>query len=137
MPGTPTSSVESVSTAIGVVELHSFTLEANEFAYFVAYGDFPPAFVQNADTEAMLDGARDGAVADVSGTLVSERRISVQGFPGRELWIEASVSGQKGLAQARMILVGNRFYQVLVAGPKDGFAESEAERFLNSFQVVR
>jgi len=137
MPGTPASSVESVNTAIGVVDLHSFTLETNEFAYFVAYGDFPPAFVQNADTEAMLDGARDGAVADVNGTLVSERRISVQGFPGRELWIEATVSGQKGLAQARMILVGNRFYQVLVAGPKEGFVESEAERFLNTFQVVR
>jgi hypothetical protein len=137
MPGTPKSDVDSVETLIGTVDLHSFTVETSDFAYFVAYGDFPPAFVQNADTDAMLDGARDGALEDVRGTLVSERRISVQGFPGRELWIEATVSGQKGLAQARMILVGNRFYQVLVAGPKERFAESQAERFLNTFQVVR
>jgi hypothetical protein len=137
MPGTPKSEVDSVKTLIGTVDLHSFMVETDDFAYFVAYGDFPPAFVQSADTDAMLDGARDGAVADVNGSLVSERRISVQGFPGRELWIEATVSNQKGLAQARMILVGNRFYQVLVVGPKERFAESQAERFLNTFQVLR
>jgi hypothetical protein len=137
MPGTPKSDVDSVETLIGTVDLHSFMVETDEFAYFVAYGDFPPTFVQGADTDAMLDGAREGALADVRGTLVSERRISVQGFPGRELWIEASAGNQKGLAQARMILVGNRFYQVLVVGPKERFAESQAERFLNTFQVIR
>jgi hypothetical protein len=41
------------------------------------------------------------------------------------------------MAQMRIVLVGNRLYQVLVAGPKERFAEGQAEKCLNSFKVIR
>jgi hypothetical protein len=137
MPGSPKKDVESVNTLIGKVDLYLLTVEADDFGYIVGYGDYPPSFVNNSTVEAMLDGARDGAVANVNGKLVSEHRIEFQGFPGRDLWVEATVSGQVELAQMRIILVGSRLYQVLVAGPKERFTEGQAERCLNSFKVIR
>jgi hypothetical protein len=137
MPGSPKKDVESVNTLIGKVDLYLFTVEADDFGYIVGYGDYPSSFVNSGNVEAMLDGARDGAVSNVNGKLVGERRIKVQGFPGRDLWVEATIGGEVGMAQMRIVLVGNRLYQVLVAGPKERFAEGQAEKCLNSFKVIR
>jgi hypothetical protein len=102
-----------------------------------AYNDYPEFVVSSSDVGNMLDGARDGAVSNVGGTLLSENQIRLQGYPGRELWIEADVDGQEGLARARIFLVGRRMYQILVAGPKSQFPSQDAERCLNSFLLVQ
>jgi hypothetical protein len=137
MPGTPKTDVQDVPTAVGVVQLHTFTVDKGDSVYLVGYGDYPESLVRNADVSAMLDGARDGALANSGGTLIAEQQIQLQGYPGRELWIEATVEGEKGLARARMYLVGARLYQVLVGGSNAHFSESAAETFLNSFLLVR
>ena len=137
MPGTPESDVQDVITPVGSLELHTHALDTGEFSYMVAYNDYPQYLVRNANVDEMLDGARDGAVDNVNGTLVGERRIRLQGHPGRELWIEATMKGQRGLAQARIYLVDARLYQVIAGGLKDSFSESNAERFLNSFLLVQ
>jgi hypothetical protein len=137
MPGSPDSEVHDVFTAVGVLELHTFFVQVRDSAYMVGYSDYPKFLVDSAVVDEMLDGARDGAVANVDGRLVWERRIRLQGYPGRELWIEADVDGESGLAHARLYLVGTRLYQILVAGPTHEYSQSNAEKFLNSFLVVR
>ena len=137
MPGDPKSDIQDVITAVGSLELHTYALDMEEFSYMVSYSDYPSNLVRNADVEERLDGARDGAVDNVDGTLVGERKIRLQGHPGRELWIEATMDGEKGLAQVRIYMVGARLYQVIAGGLKASFSESNAERFLNSFLLVQ
>lgn len=137
MPDFPEYGVEDLLTSVGALQLHIFSVSADDSVFMAAYNDYPEFVVSSSDVGKMLDGARDGAVSNVSGKLLSERQIRLQGYPGRELWIEADVEGQKGLARARIYIVGRRLYQVLVAGPENQFPESDAERCLNSFIIVQ
>ena len=76
-----------------------------------------------------------GAVANVDGKLLNERRVTLQGHPGREMWVKAESNGEQGRVHARIYLVGRRLYQMLVAGSEAQFSESDAEYFLDSFQL--
>jgi hypothetical protein len=124
-------------TPVGSLNLYTYALDMGELSYMVAYSDYPSNLVRYADVDEMLDGARDGAVDNVDGTLVGERKIRLQGYPGRELWIEATMAGKQGLAQARIYMVGSRLYQIIAGGLKDSFPAGDAERFLNSFLLVQ
>ena len=135
MPDKPKADVLSTNTAVGVIDLNIFLIEMDDSAYIVSYADYPESLVRNNNTDVMLDGARDGAVANVDGKLLAERRITLQGYPGRELLVEAQSKGVQGLVRARVYLVGRRLYQMLVAGSEAQFSESDAEIFLNSFQL--
>jgi hypothetical protein len=137
MPEFPDYDVQDVLTPVGTLKLHIFSVSAEDSVFMAAYNDYPEFIVNSGDAGKMLDGARDGAVSNVSGKLLSESQIRLQGYPGRELWIEADVDGQDGLARARIYLVGRRLYQILVAGPKNQFPNHDAERCLNSFILVQ
>ena len=137
MPEFPNYDVQEVLTPVGTLELHIFSVSSADSVFMAAYNDYPEFVVSSSDVGNMLDGARDGAVSNVGGTLLSENQIRLQGYPGRELWIEADVDGQEGLARARIFLVGRRMYQILVAGPKSQFPSQDAERCLNSFLLVQ
>jgi len=137
MPDFPEYGVQDVLTPVGALQVHIFSVSVDDSVFMAAYNDYPEFIVSSSDAGKMLDGARDGAVSNVNGKLLSERQIRLQGHPGRELWIEADVEGQEGLARARIYLVGRRLYQVLVAGPENQFPESDAERCLDSFLIVQ
>lgn len=137
MPEFPEYDVQEVLTPVGPLDLHIFSVSSEDSVFMAAYNDYPEFVVSSSDVGKMLDGARDGAVSNVDGTLLSENQIRLQGYPGRELWIEADVDGEEGLARARIFLVGRRMYQILVAGPKRQFPSQDAERCLNSFLLVQ
>jgi len=134
MPGTPEESTETLSTEIGPLNLHSFTVNQRERSYGVVYADYPEALVQNTDPEGILDGARDGAVAKVQGKLLSESFIDLDNHPGREIKVESS--DRTATLRARVYLVNNRLYQTVWAGPKEDSSSEEVDRFLDSFELT-
>ncbi len=132
--GTPRFTKESVPTAAGPITMNTYMFQAGACVQGAIYADYPPAVLQKASKSAMLDGARDGAVRNVNGTLVNEREIAYLKHPGRELRIDI---GNRLWLLGRIFLVGNRLYQVTVIGPKDQFPEEEAKKFLQSFALVK
>lgn len=133
MPGDPEAQVDTVNTAAGRLDLHSFMVEQGDRVYGVSYADYPEVAVEGSDPETMLDGARDGAVANVQGTLLSELIISLEGHPGREIKVE--VAGGEYTLQARIFLVDSRLYQILVGTPIDDAFSTDVDRFLDSFAL--
>lgn len=131
MPGTPQPRTQNVSTPAGNITFYAHFWEDRSAAYGVAYSDFPQGLIQSANVEALLNGARDGAAANVSGTLVSERRIGLSGHPGRE--IEIRISG--GIVKARIYLVGSRLYQLIVVEQSGTESSANQARFFDSFQL--
>jgi hypothetical protein len=129
-PGTPTEETHSVSTPIGDIAFHVFGKETRQGAFAVAYSDFPLSLVQNADVSRMLDGGRDGAVANVKGRLEKESKIKQNGAPGRELliYIKDTV-----YCRCQVFLARNRLYQVHVLGTKEQVQSQEATKFFNLF----
>jgi chemotaxis signal transduction protein len=50
-----------------------FTTADRRAEYVVGYVDYPQEMMQYTDTEKMLEGSRDGAVANVNGELTPIR----------------------------------------------------------------
>ena len=136
MPGTPVEKRQAYHTQAGPVEAHFFTVEADRgsLVYMVVYGDYPEALMAANDREMLLDAARDGAVGNIQGTLVSERTVSLGGHPGRELQV-LSADGKLAL-RMRIYLANNRQYQVVAVMPKETRSTEDRDRFLDSFRLT-
>lgn len=130
MPGEPNEETQTVPTEAGDIEVHMFSVESGGTAYLVGYSDYPPDLVEMVDSEVLLDSARDGAVDD--GTLVSEESITLDDYPGRSLTVDTS--DEDIMVFARIFLVGNRLYQVVVSTGEDALTE-DMSGFFDSFKL--
>lgn len=137
MPATPTEDVQQVSLPDdGAVETHLFTAEAKDpfGLYSVGYTDYPPDVIARTTPDAMLDGAIEGAVRNVSGEVLASRTITVGGHPGRH--VEATVPKlDNGRMAARYILAGDRLYVVMMV-THDDRALAGANGWLESFELT-
>lgn len=132
--GTPQEQKQSVETTAGPVPVTMYLFHTKTSTQFASYADYPPGSIQAVTTTSALDGARDGFVRNVRGTLLNEREITYHKHPGREF----RVAAPGGLLMlARVYLVGSRLYQLVVVARKDQFAEEEARKFLQSFALVK
>lgn len=134
MPKKPSRETQTVDTSLGPIEIQFFSAELADTVYMVAYSDYPAAFVAQSNPVVILDGARDGAVANVKGKLVSEHVIFIGGNTGRELRIE--IPDAKMTAVSRIFLVNNRLYQVMALMPAERFSSDEITTYLDSFALT-
>jgi hypothetical protein len=130
MPPNPKFKSQSVLGA----ELKMWIYEQYSGGYVVAFADMP-ILQGNFNVEEGLNGGRDGAVSNVKGTLLSEKRITFDGkYPGREIDIKLPKS--QGYIRARFYLVGGRMYQMMSLGKSKSWIESSASTdFFNSLQI--
>src|SRR5262249_27644041 len=113
--------------------LHMNQAEAGGTMYGANYSDFP-AKIKKVPIKQLLDSSRDGAVTNLRGKLAGEKDIKLGKYFGREGQIE--VSGGKRLFRARVFLVEQRLYQVVIFGTKKAGTSKLADRFLDSFKLV-
>jgi hypothetical protein len=134
-PGTPQQKTQTMQTKVGSLDAKMIMLEVPGAAFYaLAFVDYPKDKVGDAKPDGLLDGARDGAVSNVKGKLASETKISMNGYPGRELKIEAP--GDLAL-HARLYMVKERLYQSLVVMPKAKEASGDSKKFLDSFKFQK
>ena len=132
MPGQWTTDVTNIDTAVGTVKGYSATVEAGGRGYMSMYIPYPPDQVHSRPIEGMLDGARDGAVANVHGHLRSEERITVNNHPGRQIVIDTK---DMVLVQ-RFFVLDATLVQAIVGGHAGVENEPDTIRFLQSLRVV-
>ena len=136
-PYTFKESTQSVDTLAGKIEVHIFAADQNSQSLMVMYSDYPASMIKGVDIEKVYDGGRDGAVNNVKGQLVSEKKIWLYGAPGREILVKAKTSsGLEVMVRDRIYLVGNRLYQVMAVALAGKETTSEIEAFLNSFRLL-
>ena len=136
LPSQPTIGSQEATTADGVkFTQYKAAVVSGNVAYLIGYFDYA------APMTFTFDKARDGMVTGVNGTLVSERSISLGGYPGRDLRINAKdENGVEYDMRARFYDVDRRIYVVQFIAPKSmevGAADVMATRYFDSFQVVR
>jgi hypothetical protein len=138
MPGTPTENKQTFPTDAGPVEATLYMLESDggDVAYLMGFNDFPADLVAQSDPNTMLDGARDGAVKNVGGKLLEEKKITINGYPGREIKVSAQGENGENIVYARVYLVKNRLYQALVVFPKKILRQADVTKFLTSFRLT-
>jgi hypothetical protein len=122
-----------VNTAVGPIDAHMFVASPDpNIAYIVSYSDYPEEMVKKSDPQKMLDGARDGAAKNVNGKIESEKKIKIDGHPGRDFVIAT----ERFQIRDRIYMVGSRLYQVMLVGSKDVISGKDAEKFIESFKLT-
>src|SRR5512143_2204435 len=114
-PGTPKEVTQKMETEIGGIDATITSLETPNAFYAIAFNDYPKDKIKNQTPDQLLDNARKGAVDKVKGRLINEKKVAANGYPGRELQIEAP--GDLQISE-HVYLVKTRLYQVLVVTPK-------------------
>src|SRR5262245_35052076 len=89
MPGQWELSSQDVPTAIGSMKAYMAAVNMPTRAYMTMYMTYPADAIRGRPIDTVLDGARDGAVANVKGKLRSEQRLTINGLPAREITIDA------------------------------------------------
>lgn len=106
-------------TEAGTAESVTYSVSLSDGSYLaIAVSKFPDGAMKNALPAKVLEGARDGALANVNGEAMGDRTILVDApkgdkrrkYPGREF--EAKVPNGMRVAM-RVILVGDRLYQLM------------------------
>ena len=135
LPAQPKLSTQESATAGGQKFLqYMATVNDQDAIYLVGYFDHVPGTIFSADR------ARDGMVAAVKGTLVSERIISLRGYPGREMKVAAKSETNDYVILAKFWDTENRVYVLQIVFPKSVDSESiniKAAKYFDSFQIVK
>lgn len=138
LPGTPTLTTSHDSTPVGEITEYTYTLDTPSETYTINYQDLPTLAVMFGGSGRIYSGARDGFLKDAGGTAISFTQIVADAHHGRQLLYQAPASGSKPAQQGRMqmFLVRHRLYVVAVSWPQ-GASSANADRFLNSFKIIK
>jgi hypothetical protein len=104
---------------------HQFTAAAGAESYGLTYADYPPG----TDWESVVNSERDSIVSGLGGSVVDEKRTSVEGYPGK--WIR--FVGQNRSGELVIYFVVYRLYVLHAFAPKGTPRPENFSTFLNSF----
>jgi hypothetical protein len=132
MPGKPKAQNQTLDTPVGKVPMVMYMSGSGSAGCAVAFADYPQQIINSTDPQKLLEGAKNGAINNVGGKLVSETKVSFNGLPAKDVVIE--IPG-KAFITARFILAGPRFYELMFIAPKDKGHEEDIAKFFNSFAI--
>ena len=136
-PVTFEESTNNLKTEAGEIKLYLFAGQLDDIAYVIGYSDYSSESAPPDYAEKMLNGARNGAVGNTQGQLMSETQITLSGYPGRELVIETRGEDRPpAIIKGRMFMVKNRLYQVTVVAPRGKAGDKIIDDFLQSFKLL-
>jgi hypothetical protein len=108
--------------------LHQYSATAGAESYGLAYADYS----LRSDWESAVNGERDSIVKGLGGSVVDEKRTSVEGYPGK--WIR--FVGPNTSGELAIYLVGHRLYLLHAFAPKSIRRPKNFSKFLNSFRLL-
>ncbi len=109
----PTESTMPIEMTFGNIDMKAFTATKGQGSVFMtAYIDYPDSTFA-AGTEKMLDGAREGALKNLHGKILSQKSTSLLGHPGRSMKFVGKTDGMRVHGRVDYFIVRPRLYQVL------------------------
>jgi len=133
-PGPVKTDTVDVKTDTGetTVTIDSVELKAGT-SFLVSFVDAPEG-VSKQPAGPRIDKVRD-ANRGKDGKVLAEKELTIgtEKYPARDVLIEKP----DGCIRNRIVIAGNRLYQVMVQGPKDVVTSQSADRFLASFEVTK
>jgi hypothetical protein len=133
-PAAPATERTQVPTVVGDITMVTHTARDGHVDYGVMYGDYPEEMMKDYDLQKGLDGARNGAISNIGGTLIEEQAITFAGQPARAFEAATTLQGAKLRLRARLFLVDNRIFQLMVIHPESETG-AEADAFFASFEL--
>ncbi|MBL4685438.1 MAG: hypothetical protein JKY37_12660 [Nannocystaceae bacterium] len=136
-PAAPEHKKLSAPTALGDVATEMFSCEIEGGAFLAVSVSTMPAALKESefDMEAGLDGARNGAINNVQGTLLKEKSIKWLGFDAREFEAKTTRDGGEMRLVARIVLKWPKLYQLMIVYPTAA-PVPPIQRFFAEFELT-
>lgn len=135
MPADPKIDTREQATEAGPVEMHKYRAspkKPNEL-FGVVLTRFPEIVGQQlGGAEKLLDVGKQDVAESCQGTVESEKRIDLEGFPGMELTVSPSGGGS---CKARIFTTKAKIYEVFVFAPKARINSPDVDKFFTSFRL--
>lgn len=132
-PAKPNVKDETVDLGDGQsAKMNTVQILAANAIFDVTVAEYPKGTVQSIGEDKVLDNARDGAVANAPGPLISEAKIDFAGRPARELTIDMSMNH---VSRNRIFVIGDRLFNVGAVAAKDKTKSEAIEVFFSSFKL--
>lgn len=134
LPQKPAQSERRLVTPAGPVLMRMYSARTGEHVLGVAFADFP------APLDApLLDLLRDALLANINGRVTNEREIAAAGMRGREFSAEGTLGSGKearaALLQARLLVRGQRYFQLVSLGGAGSMQQADIDFFLASLKL--
>jgi hypothetical protein len=131
IPGTPIEMPIKAATPAGEMTLNTCVVQRSDGGNFtVIYHDLPAA-PSPQEIQQIFDTAKVTVALTSGGKVTSEKTISLDGNPGREL----EITVRDAVVKARVYIVKQHIYQ-MVSGPLGKVAASDVDKFFNSFKLT-
>jgi hypothetical protein len=132
-PGKPTEQKQKVPSAAGELDATMYLFESagGTGAFVLMCNDYPKDLVDKATSDKILAGARDGAAKQMEGKVVSEKKLTLGGFPGLEVEIDTG----EFRYTARLILAKTRLHQAVSMMKRDKPNPGDTRKFLDSLKL--
>ena len=134
-PSKPKLKVEDIDSPPGKVTYYSYSSVSNVGFFSITYFDHPVEAKNASEINSRLDVIRDGVLSTLGGEVVSEKKMRLYGYPGREFFVKKSEKGSDDLYQWRIFLVGKRVYQLAVATERKDSGSPDIAKFFTSFNL--
>jgi hypothetical protein len=137
MPGKPDVQNEATDMPFGKVNTITYMAGSRKIGCAVAYTDYPELLIKSTDTRKLFELAKDEAVKNGGGKLISETIIDFHGLPAMDVRIEipGNIFTSPAFTTTRYILKSPRFYTLMFFAPADKGREQDISQFLNSFKI--
>lgn len=87
----------------------------------------------NKTPDEILEAARDGSLKKTQGTLMSQSRLTVQGYPALDVQAQAR---ENSVTDSRIVLAGKRLYMIVAVAGAQEREPKTVQRVLNSFKMI-
>lgn len=142
-PKEPALSKQMAPTAVGDIEMNIASYDASRdgdstLAYVFISSVYPDSMLTSIKKEeipAFFRASIDGAVKNVSGQLISEKEVTLNGFPGREARID--FGNGTAVIYLHMYLVRNTGYFIQTITETGKVENQAALRFHRSFRLKK
>lgn len=136
MPGHPEGSSKEVNSEVGKLMLYTFEIGTDSGHFGAAYADYPIAPRDAANAAEVLVAVQNGSVKGINGKILSEKVISFKEYPGREFKASGEMNNFKFVYSARIFIVGQRLYQMVVVTSVGNEDRPDVSKFLTSFDIA-
>ena len=131
LPSKPARESRELVLAGGKTTMHMVSAHAPEMAFGVGYADLPPG----TDPARALAEGRAALVKNIGGRVTAERAL--EGVTGVEFEAEGAAEGNPMRLAARVLVSGNRYYQVVLVARAARAGEVDRTIFPGSFRLIR
>jgi serine/threonine-protein kinase len=133
-PQTPYEKKDYFDTAIGKIYFVEASYSDNNNYYSTSHTTYP-VDPKDYNPEIGLNGSRDGIAKSINMPIVREEKITINGFPAREV----EMKGSNGALLGHLIIDPNgpTLYQVFVVSNDGNVNTSKNKAFINSFTIQR